>query len=59
MLTHQLVMAYPLNIAGSFLLWKVFFFFYSALLVQKVQDAQLGFDQIYTWLVVVEVNERP
>ena len=32
---------------------------YSALLVQEVQDAQLGLDQVYARLVVVEVYQGP
>ena len=32
---------------------------YSALLVQEVQDAQLGLYQVYARLVVIEVYQSP
>lgn len=33
--------------------------FYLALFIQKVQDTQLGLNEINAWLVVVEVNQCP
>lgn len=33
--------------------------FYLALFIQKVQNTQLGFNEINTWLVVVKVNQCP
>lgn len=33
--------------------------FYLALFIQKVQNTQLGLNEINAWLVVVEVNQCP
>lgn len=30
-----------------------------ALFIKQVKDSQLGFNQVNTWLVVIEVDERP
>lgn len=33
--------------------------FYLTLLIQKIQDAQFGFNEINTRLIVIEVNQCP
>lgn len=72
-LTHKLVMALlitskygvveiPLVESSSTEFWfknKIKLAFYLAFLIQKVQDTQLGLDEINARLVIVEVNQCP
>jgi len=32
---------------------------YTAFFVQQVKDAELAFNEVNTWLVVMEINKRP